>query len=830
MGNSNKTFTFIGGSNTGNLTNSPKQTATLSVPITASNGVNPSKMQLTPTGKKIASDYLFVRNTYNLAHGNTEFRMSDYESYISSSEFADMDISEINRRGLFTLGKSIFDKIIGTVSMSAPLQDLVNKGLTRVSSLADSTLGEGVVANTIRKGLDMETSLKPLLSNLYASGKQKDCKGSGSASNNPMSRNLMTKEFSIRNSDGYNNILPPSRPSRPTYSRRGKNKKNCDPNVTIMPDSQATKLVDNLKEVLNNAQNAIDLPMMSNNDGDAVYVCPASALISGEQQLPFSTVIDGVTDVLAANYAIEQHVVRATAVLASTTGSTTAIAMQPNQKQIERLVQELEPSEIVELSEQARLVSTPYGFAVGDKTHASEPQISSEIVQDIINTTPLTVSEGARVSTVERSKEAIRLDFPTDNFLTEALIANPNKISLLDLNVGQYFEADWTEVVDTFANAAGYGTPTYVTLHQESSMRLPTNTFGFFTKDAIVKLGKAYNVVNNSETWISYCLPANFSLKPVYSDYSVNFTLKIFYGITGELDNSNAAAGLIIMSKSGKSQFIPITPDPGSRYQGSVTFNSDSLEGEGVLSTSSFKASGQFSVMFTSARDPLAPVNLSIVGGVARLTRRSVSQRVNSWIVNGKESTEPFASNFFLLFATDVQTSHPFDVIKFWQSNVVTLFNPYLSAIVDMLGQPWCAAIVVRLMTWINDNDYLGQELERGEFLDWLEQMVMALPNWMQWAGESPCTRIVDSSNCPVVMFEIFKTIRALVIVTPYEDQNISTLASAMDNVVEDPVIGSVMKSVNFSSGRRHILTRYSQLMKNKSLGISIHALENGLL
>lgn len=831
MGNhigTNISYNYIGGSNTGDLSNI-KQTSTVSIPITATEGINPTRKNLTENGARLLIHYLSTRNTHTAQKGYGELRISDYLSFDSEN------ITQYER-GIFNLNNDLLSNVIGTTSINSKMQDLINKGVTRLSHLADSTLGEGTVIEVLRKGIEMSNSVPSLMNNIYGGKVGKSSTTSSAHSNlyTGLKMNML----------GHNNVLPDvkrKRSSRTNFRRA--------PMFKIATcKSEKNEFVLTCQEVIKDTQEAVQLSIDTDSSGNKIFTCPAAALTTGDHQVEIEQAIDGIVSVIEANYAAEQHTVLSQVITASTTGSTPGIAVRPTEEMIEDVQKACTVNQLIELAEAFRISGGPYDVVVSNSNNKAEQNVNVDIMQDIVDSTSIPVSEGARVGPVERAKKELRESFPSDNYLTEALIADPAEIDLMDLHTGQYFETDWLNVIKAVYNgytdgayAVNDGTTTNQMNAYETLTVKEIDTISGIVRDTTtLEGGKTpqpllYNVVTKKDTAILLPIAVNFDLMEAFEDYNVSFTFTLSAGYSNAYmggQTKGISVGLVIGDKStANGAFIQAKPIGATGMQSSVSVEYGSLINDDFLSFGNVKGTGKFSFAITSPDDPanssvaIAMFNLLTLGirGTAKLTRKITSQRVDYWIYQGALSRSPFYKYFFSVFATDVETVHPYDVVKFWHNNVIAIMNPYISLIADMLKKEKFRAVVIRLFLFCKP--YLPT-MDLSSFDIWLRQMVIDLPNWMLWRGNAPSAMIDPSNKCPVVMYEIFKTVRVMLNSTPYERQNVSTVASAMKNIAREPSDNAD----DLLLARRKLLVTYSEVnQRNKNFSVSVHILNNGL-
>lgn len=786
MGNHASNYTYIGGNNYGTASSS-KQTETTSVPITATEGINPVRIDATATAKIKLIDYLQARNTHYALQTGIKTEIGDiYDTEMTLQE-----------RGLFDIFKNVAGELTGMMSTNPILRTLLNKGVTRLNSYANNTLGIANATKVLSSGINVGRKVSQYLEENYNG--VVDTETSESRSLQPgvqvdtATRNLVASGMMSRVSD---NLMPdtPVNPSRRRIIYRGR----CDKTI-----KKKSPIKEEVIKATDKVKKGVKLDTKINNQGETVYTCPAAAIDSETHKVDIASTVGAIVDSLGANYSVEQAQCQADSNTAIITHSTPSLALDPNLTHIDEVIKQLNPEQQDLIAEYGKLAGEKYNIRVENPDNPAEPVVSTEIIQQIVNTTPVMTSSGAKVCTIERMKNDIRSAFPTDDYLPEALIANPQDISLLDTHVEQYMKMDWLEAVSPYPNA--YSNNNILNANAESVSRLwrlgsmRTGTFcnGLVADQAASDLFKVTETHGEGKTvYIGGALPFNYDLSNVFNGYSAfcDFTLSLFVDSEGEHYGHTVAPGMLYYENAGTLKFLRATKISTGCY--SLSFDTSALIDGDLIPAGGSMGKGKWAFAFGSTdvddlfgkqtRDGQYPHNycMSVEMGKIELTRNSIDQKVGYWVYRGEPSLLPLMNHMFTLTPVDVQTTHPFDVLTFWRSRVVSQLNPYIRIIAGLIVSESNAPGLHSL--WVESKEAMTPHLELEEFKKWIVEVIIDLPSWPLWRGNSPLMKL-DQGHVHAFLTKVYMAMRALVVQVPYVMQNTSTLTSAMINLNNDP-------------------------------------------
>lgn len=786
MGNHASNYTYIGGNNYGTASSS-KQTETTSVPITATEGINPVRIEANSIAKRKLIDYLEARNThYALQTGITTDIEDIYDHEITVTE-----------KGLFDIFKNVAGELTGMMSTNPVLRTLLNKGVTRLNSYANNTLGIANATKVLSAGINVGRKVSKYLDENYNG--VVDTETSESRASQPgvqvdtATRNLVASGMMSRVSD---NLMPES-PVNPTRRRiiyRGK----CGQSV-----KKKSPIKDEVVKTTNQVRKGVKLDTKINNQGDTVYTCPAAAIDSETHKVDIASTVGAIVDSLGANYSVEQAQCQADSNTAIITSSTPSLAVDPNLPHIDNVIKEMNLEQQDLMAEYGKLSGEKYNIRVENPENPAEPVVSTEIIQQIVNTTPVMTSSGAKVCTIERMKKNIRDEFPTDDYLPEALIANPQDISLLDTKVSQYEKMDWLEAVTPYTNAfwrnnvMNESSQSVERLWRLGSIRTGTFCSGMISTPEIAG---SFNVTEThgegKKIYLGGALPFNYDLSNVFSGYSAfcDFTISLFTDSEGERYGHTVTPGMLYFENNGALKFLKATKVSNGCY--SLSFDTSALVDGNLIPEGGVQSKGKWAFAFgsTDVEDLFGKQTrdgqyahtycMSIEMGKIELTRNSIDQKVGYWVYRGEPSVLPFMNHMFTLTPVDVQTTHPFDILTFWRSRVVAQLNPYVRTIAGLMVTEANAPALHSL--WVYSKEAMTPHLELEEFKKWVVEVMIDLPSWPLWRGNSPLMKL-DQGHVHTFLTKLYMAMRALVVQVPYVMQNTSTLTSAMINLNNDP-------------------------------------------
>lgn len=755
----------------------------------------------------------------------------------------------------------MLNNIVGTVSVGTGMQDLINKGVTRLSNMAENSLGHDLVTPLFRSGLELGLKLPAMFNNLYSTASNPgnpDLQASARGG-------LLNRQQTM--SVGGSNLMPTrSRYANTTnlnYYNRGLDAHNHNECFHRACEKE-NELIENVKQMIIEGQNAIYSPTIPNENGDAANVCPATALITGKQMVDVGTHIKDIETTIAANFLLEQHQTHANVITAALTSSTPQIAIPPKTIDINAAVKGFTPEELDEVSECFRISGSKYGVLVADATHDFSPNLDAEFMQSITDSTLIPTSDGCRTSIISRVKKSLLNSYPTDDCTTEALCANPEDVSLLDLDLPQYYETDWLDVVqpipNTF-NTTGYppGEPVnHIPIYGDIFTKTITSFSGGINPalDAYAH-NNTFNMysltIDKSQKSICAYLPYNFAVMDAFVDYDVAFRFELNFSMIPNASQltankivalnalmKSARVGLVTGDKDGGKSvyFLPISPYDNNNDTGTLSFEYSELTRSSILGTIVDIISAQivptdgfftFAIVIPTESDTTLAFttnwNLNVNMGTARLTRKETSQKISHWIFDGKISTKPFLRHFFMVFANDTQLNHPFDVTEFWKTVVIQRINPYIRSIVRILQQDNMSAIISA--AWIRMQPLLIITT-RENFRTWLLDTIIDMPNWMFWKANSTLMYVRKPIDIPYICFDIYKMARHILTLIPYDSQNTSTIASALANINEDPTF-TKGDSIALKDARQRCENNMIQLRnRNKDKNLAMY-LTSGL-
>jgi len=824
MGNKSTTTQYF--VNSDHINTNQSQTDTTHIPVDVTTSVNPGKFEGTTEDLKLLYNYI---STISEANDNSPLDgLYDFKNFANlyvdtflydeiqnvklddelTQDMKDLELQLLERGIMSTFFSTAKDMLSGKISVSQNFVKMINSATSRITAVSRSTLGEGIT-NRLLNGMRLsapvlKTFLDETFNGLLVPHHEKF------DDETPLPGAVETT--AIKNSgllrSGANNWLPPSSTQGPkglefvraSLLRRGENTQNFRVAYAAFQDILTGNKKVNLNSTLNTR-------------GEQCYECPAAALMSEQHMIPIITGAEVISKIVPAMIMAELATVTAKANIAACTGSSPGIANTPNQVEIQEIADMIPIEYQLAAAESIRQDGARYGLQILDSSDPSNEAVpDSDVMQMLLDRTPLNTKEGTNVRSVRLMKEAYQRIFPEGVHVIESLIASPQNISLRDVPVPLAADIPWSDPIEAFANNMGGGIwvdtlPVNDPKHYSGKPWVSTGinsvnmASGLTVFDKYPYSGQFFkNLITNNDVNCACGLGCNFNIKEIYQSYNIIFQLTLSYW---ELVDTKGKAqpGIFFISDStitnGKPSaaiFIPAIQQGNSML---YTISIASENCTDAIGNNLFGSSGIFTVGvgwdfgkkgpliadFPKLIDDSYAFAVSIIGGTATISRNGQSPTLGYWVKNGEGTMEPFLSSIFSVTMIDEITSHPADVSHFWKETIAPLFTPYLRSIVglvkDQANRLAIAGLSVRLRkAAIDKTNFDSYE----KITDWLVAVISEFNSWMLWRGLSPWVKIKPES-VPKISWCVICLMRAFVMMTVYLEPNSSTITSAMTNL-----------------------------------------------
>jgi uncharacterized membrane protein YeaQ/YmgE (transglycosylase-associated protein family) len=776
----NKQSYIVNNSGTYMNNGGPVASNSTSIPVNLSEGLNTVTYEIPSTTRHHIYNIINQYSHLNMLDSNPKIEQCVYEVLMEDGTIDMITLDEAREMGFFdnlTMGN--VGAILGKLSANAAVQGVVTKGLSRIQNIVESTLGNKISTGVLNKVSDLTSNLPPTIRNLFH-GVVRDMPVQGTGIEKIGNVTIGEDRINVK-SNIYpglsNNILPGvsystrvastsnnelvsrgriGRYREMTGGRKLLTANGCGHYSGVPEKDHANRVIDHISNLSNP-------PTMTVNTDDGIqelYCCAQSAIGVGAKKIDAVPLISALADVFDTSYSCEQRQVEAQTVAGVVSGSTPGIINTVDMDVVNRMVKNLTVDQQDVAAEIGRLAGGPYGILIGDKDNAAEGTIMPETLQTLVNQMPITTVDYGRVSTVERYKDYLRRDFPTDSYDIETLIASPRDISLTDINSPQFFSKDWLEVYDPVANSLSLGHTRPYTMGGNGAFSVSNFLYSATSSsisatpnfDALwgIVAGAQpvfppmglQNLVNGQDAVLLQVLPYNYMIQDIWNDYEVITDLTInaravyspSASDTGESVNNNyplasleVMVGIILLDDQGvKNVFLPLkgVSKNSPIYRATIENAALGPNPNGLLMATvedkKYKPSyvigmGGFTIGMATTQASIATISqggivpgtwgpkynwkfsLSVQKGTSHLLRKTTSQSIGHWIWRGTPVDSPLASYFFSLHANDVTTSHPYDVLNYWYENVVSKFNPYVDDICKMLSRDINSVIVSKM-------------------------------------------------------------------------------------------------------------------------------------
>jgi len=798
MGNYSSNLTVISGK--GNtVTNTPTQTSSLSLPITLTEGINPSRVNFSQDELDCMYDYLNQSISGYLETGSNpmDFNMFLEQQYGSE-------------RGL---ALDLYNKFKGTISVNSNFMDILYKGLIRADSIVKNATGKGITQNVM---IAANNCVQPISDAIWTS----------------LTTTTDNRERLAR--------------TEPT---------NVEANTTnvtglgsnFFPDSAITYRGNIADDMVNTATRKLGAVLNLNTQrGDGHKdMCPTTSMLTSKMELNGAKTIDALQKALILNYKTEETMVKAESTMVGLTGSSPNLAPLPYKIECDNLWAKLTDSEKDSLIDIVKVCGRKFGYAMGSV--GSTP----DLVQGIHDSTVIPcLDNNTQVRAIADRKDLINTTFPKKNYIMEALIANPAEISISDLeDQPQYLELGLDSLKFITNRYARYRATTpplretkeYGYQHRTQfatemdALSIETDLFKFGDIDVSQPFdAHRFNVIDVRRptlfNFLFTTIPTDFAIDPVFRDYDATVTVRgtlitspsagsklkpcllfrkktdklttapVYYAIVPKMPTSNAVTDFEISFDTSE---IDPPADTVLEYSPTGPFwmndgaDSGGLFTVGVICEHNGSILKDGKAMYTlddliinidPKVNPVAyGITLTVTSGSVIYTRKSNSQTVGAWIRDGVDYPSSLISNAFSILPDEVLSDSPFDVRRFWAKEVVSRFTPFISSVITILGNNSDESniLIKRWAMYYNefklDSSTELPILKPMVCLTILARILIELPHWMTYRGTSEL-RNIKIEKMPIFCYKTILLLRSKVGDTTYTGTNLSTLASATRN------------------------------------------------